>query len=161
MSVIDLNALSRLGWGRLEGWGKWRSTDSYRNPQFVTANVNGLIVLAQCLIDIPIEVFLGGGFLSGPVRTCILVLTVVKAEDIPHLKIDVVLWRSINEGVIGSLPTNEILPSKMNQCPVVELLAAFDLSKWRESPSAEKCLHVFVRFSGWDYRKQDLLSHAF
>ena len=42
MGVIGLNALSRLGWGRLEGSGKWRSTDSYRNPQFVTANVNGL-----------------------------------------------------------------------------------------------------------------------
>nr|DAN09986.1 MAG TPA: hypothetical protein [Caudoviricetes sp.] len=45
MGVTCLNALSRLGWGRLERWGKWRSTDSYRNPQFVTANVNGLIKL--------------------------------------------------------------------------------------------------------------------
>ncbi|WP_212591794.1 hypothetical protein, partial [Enterobacter hormaechei] len=45
MGVIGLNALSRLGRGRLDGWGKWRSTDSYRNPQFVTANVNGLIKL--------------------------------------------------------------------------------------------------------------------
>lgn len=80
MGIISLNALSRLGWDRLEESGKWRSTDSYRNPQFVTANVNGLISLAKCLIDIPIEVFLGGKFLLGPVRAFILVLTVIQTN---------------------------------------------------------------------------------
>lgn len=66
MGVIGLNALSRLGWGRLEGWGKWRSTDSYRNPQFVTANVNELqpLVVQIGIRNADIKVSVAGQFQS-------------------------------------------------------------------------------------------------
>lgn len=66
MGVIGLNALSRLGLSGVGWWGKWRSTDSYRNPQFVTANINELqpLVVQIGIRNAHIKVSFAGQFQS-------------------------------------------------------------------------------------------------